>query len=43
MPKWAWWVLVVIAVIFIFRDPSGSGHTVSQAVHAVGTFIGSIH
>jgi hypothetical protein len=43
MPRWLWWLLGVIAVIFIFRDPGGSGNAVSQAIHAVGTFVGSIH
>lgn len=42
MPKWAWWVLGVVAAVTVFRDPAGSGHFVAQAIHAVTTFIGSL-
>jgi hypothetical protein len=42
MPKWAWWIILVIAAVLIYRNPAGAGHTVGQAVHAMTTFLGSL-
>lgn len=42
MPKWARWAAGVIVVIFVIRDPVGSGHAVSQFLHAVAALLGNV-
>jgi hypothetical protein len=32
----------IVAVILVFRDPVGSGHMVSQVLHAVTTLLGNV-
>lgn len=42
MPKWAWWLLIAIAVMYIFRDPNGSAHTVHEVLTSAFTFLGGV-
>jgi bacteriorhodopsin len=42
MPKWAWWVIGVIAAVLVLHHPASSGHSVGAAVNALFTFIGSL-
>jgi hypothetical protein len=42
VPNWLTILILIVLVILIFQNPSGSGHFVHQVITAALTFIGSI-
>lgn len=42
MPKWVKWAIGAVAVMYIFRDPAGSAHTVHEVITSAFAFLGGV-